>query len=154
MSERYRHTQIGWTLIVLAVAAVMVELTVVALITPGNAFALALSGAVAAVVAIVLTLFSTLTVVVDDVAVRLTFGLGSLRRDVPLADLVRARPVKNPWYAGWGVRVMPNGRLYRVGGADAVELELDSGRVVRVGTDQPDKLFAAVDAALRERRTG
>jgi len=148
MNERYRHTQIGWTLIVLVVAVVLAELTIVAFSSPPGTLALALSGALVAVVAVMLALFSTITVVVDDQAVRLWFGLRSLRREVMLADVTAARKVRNHWYAGWGVRIIPRGRLYNVGGLDAVELEMDNGRVVRVGTDQPDALLAAVQAAL------
>jgi len=148
MNERYRHTQIGWTLIVLVVAVVLAELTIVAFSEPRGTLALALSGAFVAVVAVMLALFSTLTVAVDDRAVRLWFGLGSLRREVMLADITAARKVQKHWYAGWGVRIIPGGRLYNVGGLEAVELEMDNGRVVRVGTDQPDALLAAVQAAL------
>jgi hypothetical protein len=95
-----------------------------------------------------LALFSTLTVVVEDRSLRLWFGLGSLRRDVLLDEVTAVRKVRNSWHAGWGVRAIPGGRVYNVGGRDAVELELDSGRVVRVGTDQPDALLAALKAAL------
>jgi hypothetical protein len=153
MKELYRHTQVGWTLIVLVVAVVLAELTIVAFGAPQRTLALALSGALVAVVAVMLALFSTLTVAVDDRAVRLWFGLGSLRREVMLADVTYARKVRNHWYAGWGVRIIPRGRLYNVGGLDAVELEMDNGRVVRVGTDQPDALLAAVNAAL-DRKEG
>ena len=148
MNERYRHTQLGWTLIVLVVAVVLAELTIVAFRSSPGTLALALSGALVAVAAVMLTLFSTLTVVVDDHAVRLWLGLGSLRREVMLADVSAARKVRNHWHAGWGVRIIPRGRLYNVGGLDAVELEMDNGRVVHVGTDQPDALLAAVQAAL------
>jgi hypothetical protein len=148
MNERYRHTQIAWTLIVLVVAVVLAELTIVTFSAPQGTLALALSGAVVAVAAVMLALFSTLTVVVDYRAVRLWFGFGSLRREVMLADVSAARRVRNSWHAGWGVRAIPGGRLYNVGGFDAVELEMDNGRVVRVGTDQPDALLAAVKAAL------
>jgi hypothetical protein len=153
MNERYRHTQIAWTLIVLVVAVVLAEFTIVTFSDPQGTLSLALSGAVVAVAAVMLALFSTLTVAVDDRAVRLWFGFGSLRREVVLADVRAARRVRNHWYAGWGVRVIPNGRLYNVGGLDSVELEMDDGRVVRVGTDQPDALLAAVQAAL-ELETG
>lgn len=148
MKERYRHTQVGWTMIVLVVAVVLAELTIVAFSEPQGTLALALSGALVAIVAVMLALFSTLTVVVDDQAVRLWFGFGSLRREVMLADVIAARKVRNHWYAGWGVRIIPGGRLYNVGGLDAVELEMDNGRVVRVGTDQPDALLAAALAAV------
>ena len=149
MDERYRHTQIGWTLIVLVVAAVLAEFLVVALSATPSTLALALSGALVAVAAVLLALFSTLTVVLDDRALRLWFGVGALRREVMLADVTASRKVRNHWYTGWGVRVMPGGRIYNVGGFDAVELVLDNGRVVRVGTDEPDALLAAVKAARR-----
>jgi len=152
MNERYRHTQIAWTLIVLIAAVVLAELAIVTFSAPQGTLSLALSGAVVAVAAVMLALFSTLTVVVDDRALRLWFGFGSLRREVMLADVTAARRVRNHWHAGWGVRVVPGGRLYNVGGLDAVELEMDTGRVVRVGTDQPDALLAAVKAALEVRR--
>ncbi|HEY5386349.1 MAG TPA: hypothetical protein VIL79_00450 [Thermoleophilia bacterium] len=148
MNERYRHTQTAWTLIVLIVAVVLTELTIVTFGAPQGTLSLALSGAVVAVAAVMLALFSTLTVIVDDRALRLWFGFGALRREVMLADVTAARKVRNHWFSGWGVRVIPGGRLYNVGGLDAVELEMDGGRVVRVGTDQPDALLAAVTEAL------
>jgi hypothetical protein len=151
MNERYRHTQIAWTLIVLVVAVVLAEIAIVTFSGPQGTVSLALSGAVVAVAAVMLVLFSTLTVVVDERAVRLWFGFGALRREVALADVRAARKVRNSWYAGWGVRVIPQGRLYNVGSRDSVELEMDTGRVVRVGTDQPDALLAAVSAALGSR---
>jgi hypothetical protein len=151
MSQQYRHTQVGWTIIVLVVAAVVAEILLVVVLAPGSTLALSLSGALAAILAVTLVLFSTLTVTVDDAAVRLAFGLEALRREVSLDQIAEARRVRNAWYSGWGVRVIPNGRLYNVGGLDAVELHLDNGRVVRVGTDEPDVLLAAVQRALRER---
>lgn len=148
LSELYRHTQVGWTIIVIVGAAVVAEVIVAAVLASQNTVALALSGAVAAVLAVVLAVFSTLTVTVDHAALRLSFGFEVLRREVLLDEVVAVRRVRNSWIAGWGVRVIPHGRLYNVGGLDAVELELDSGRVVRVGTDEPDALLAAVRRAL------
>ena len=148
MNERYRHLQTAWMLIVVIVAVVLAELTIVTFSASQDTVSLALSGAVVAIAAVMLALFSTLTVVVDDRTVRLWFGLGSLRREVMLDEVTAARRVRNSWHAGWGVRAIPGGRLYNVGGRDAVELTLDDGRVVRVGTDQPDALLAAVKAAL------
>jgi hypothetical protein len=152
VSQLYRHTQIGWTIVVIVAAALIVEVIVAAIVSSESTAALAPAGAVAAVLAVVLAIFSTLTVTVDDVAVRLAFGLNVLRREVRLDEVTAVRKVRNSWAAGWGVRVIPHGRLYNVGGLDAVELELDNGRVVRVGTDEPDELLAAVRQALRAGR--
>ena len=144
VSQLYRHTQIGWTIIVIVGAALVAEVIVAAVLASEDTVVLALSGAVAAVLAVVLAIFSTLTVTVDDTAVRLSFGFNVLRREVPLDEVAAVSRVRNSWVAGWGVRIIANGRLYNVGGLDAVELELDNGRVVRVGTDEPDELLAAV----------
>jgi hypothetical protein len=57
--------------------------------------------------------------------------------------------VRNPWYYGWGVRLTPHGILYNVSGLNAVELLLDDGRRVRVGTDEPDALVRALAGATR-----
>ncbi len=143
MNEHYRHTQFGWSLIAIVVGVGLLELTVVALSTVST-MAITLAGAMAAIFAVLLVMFATLTVVVDDKALQLRFGVGLLRRVVPLGDVVAARAVRIPWWTGWGVRAVSHGWLYRVGGRDAVELELDNGRVVRVGSDEPAALLAAV----------
>ena len=144
MNEHYRHTQFGWSLIAIVVGVGLLELTVVALSTVST-MAITLAGAMAAIFAVLLVMFATLTVVVDDKALQLRFGVGLLRRVVPLGDVVAARAVRIPWWTGWGVRAVSHGWLYRVGGRDAVELELDNGRVVRVGSDEPAALLAAVN---------
>ena len=152
MSQQYHHMQIGWTLIVLVLAAVVAEIVLVVVLVPDSTLALSLSGALAAILAVTLVLFSTLTVTVDDSAVRLAFGMEVLRREVALDEIAAAAKVRNAWYSGWGVRIIPNGRVYNVGGLDAVELRLDSGRVVRLGSDEPDVLLMAVQSALAKRK--
>ena len=143
VTEHYRHTQIGWSLIAIVVGVGLLELTIVALSTVST-FAITLAGATAAIFAVLLVMFATLTVVVDDKSLQVWFGVGLLRRVVPLGDAVAARSLRIPWWTGWGVRAVSHGWLYRVGGRDAVELELDNGRVVRVGSDEPATLLAAV----------
>jgi hypothetical protein len=150
VTEDYRHMQIGWTLIAIVVGVGLLELTIVALTTVST-LALTLAGALAAVFAVLLIMFASLTVVVDATALRLWFGVGLLRREVALDDVVAARLVHLPWFTGWGVRAVPRGWLYRVAGREAVELELDNGRVVRVGSDEPKEPVAAVTRALGRR---
>ena len=143
VTEQYRHTQIGWSLIVIVIGVGLLELTIVALSTVST-LAITLAGATAAIFGVLLVMFATLTVVVDDTALQMWFGVGLLRRVVPLDDVVAARSLRIPWWTGWGVRAVSHGWLYRVGGHDAVELELDNGRVVRVGSDEPAALLVAV----------
>jgi hypothetical protein len=97
-----------------------------------------------AVLALVLLLFGSLTVEVDREAIRLRFGVGLVRKRIPLAGFRSWREVRNPWSAGWGIRLFPGGVLWNVSGLDAVELVLADGRRFRVGTDEPAELVRAI----------
>jgi hypothetical protein len=85
-----------------------------------------------------------LTVVVDARAVTASFGWGWPRRCIERSEIETAVHVRNSWWHGWGVRKVSRGWMYNNAGRDAIELSLRSGRVFRVGTDQPDELLAAV----------
>jgi hypothetical protein len=83
----------------------------------------------------------------DLIVVR--FGPGLIRRRFQLRSIREARAVTNRWHHGWGIRLTPHGWLFRVWGHDAVQIRLDGGRQCRIGTDQPEKLLAAIKAACR-----
>jgi hypothetical protein len=96
-----------------------------------------------------LILFSSLTIEIDRRQLRCFFGPGLIRRTIPLNAIVSELPVRNRWYHGWGVRLIPTGWMFNVSGLDAVELVLASGSRFRIGTDRP----AEVIEALRRART-
>lgn len=137
MSGGYRHTQIGWVVLgtVTALAAFVVPLL------PEGGWP------VLTVLALVLLLFSTLTVEVNPEAIRLRFGVGLIRKRFALEQVRAWQAVRNPWYCGWGIRLGPRGVLWNVSGLDAVELVLADGRRFRVGTDEPDALIDALARA-------
>lgn len=92
--------------------------------------------------------FGWLTVEITADTVRLRFGIGLIRRAWPLADIAGVRPVRNALWTGWGIRSGWDYALYNVSGRDAVELTFRDGRSrVRIGTDQPAALVAALAAA-------
>ena len=139
----YRHTQIGWQ-----VYGVLIPVTLVlmyALVTR--------DAAVFAILVMILMLafafFGWLTVDIDDKRLRIAFGVGLVRRSISLPTIRAFAPVRNRWYYGWGIRLTPHGILYNVSGLDAVELLLDDGRRVRVGTDEPEALVRALAGATR-----
>jgi len=97
-------------------------------------------------------LFGVLRVSVGDGQFVARFGwLGLFRRRIDLGEVRQARAVRNKWYYGWGIRLTPHGWLWNIQGLDAVELELNSGRKTRIGTDQPKELVRAVDRAIGAR---
>jgi len=103
----------------------------------------------AGLVALVLVLFSTLTVIVRDGAMDVFFGPGLIRRRIPLRRLREVRVVRTPWYYGWGIRLTPTGWLWNVSGLDGVEVQFDDGRRFRVGSDEPNRLAEALLGEMR-----
>lgn len=145
MEPGYRHTQTG-TVIIASITGVALLGFVVLLGAPApqqGVGALVLLGT-----ALGLALFWSLTVEVGGGAVTCSFGVGLIRKRIPLSEIRAVQAVRHPWYGGWGIRWLP-GRYYiwNVSGFDAVELELESGRRFRIGTDEPDALMRAIQDA-------
>ena len=93
--------------------------------------------------------FSSLTVTVEPETARAVFGRGWPRKTIDLSKVAKVRTVRNRWLYGFGIRWILKGSLWNVWGLDAVEFVLDTGRVVRFGTDQSDRLLAAVSRLIR-----
>ena len=105
-----------------------------------------------AALAVCFLLFSILTVKVDGEEVSVRFGVGLIRKRFPLSEIESHSAVRNPWYYGWGLRRTPIGWLYNVSGLEAVEITMKDGGKVRIGTDDPAGLDAAIGAALSNKR--
>jgi hypothetical protein len=143
VAPSYRHTQIGWGLLIAVAAGAGI---VVFAGSRGGWNPVA--AAVLALLAGVGLLFCTLTVVIREGNVMIYFGPGLIRRRFERGEVVRVETVRNPWHFGWGIRFTPYGWLFNVSGLDAVELGLDSGKAVRIGTDEPRELAAAIRKAV------
>ena len=139
----YRHTQVGYAVIIL----VGLALAFAVFLAAGSEF---IWIALAAVVVLVtcLVLFTSLTVMVYKDRIEVKFGPGLVRRRFPMVDIESCRVVKNPWYYGWGVRITPYGWLYNVSGLGAVELTMKNGKQFRIGTDVPNELVDAIQRHL------
>jgi hypothetical protein len=141
---RYEHSQTGWFVI-----PVLMLFTVVAFVVASDDQVQV--GVVVAIIVMMLAILilgaylSRLDVTVTDEEVVAAFGFGRPRRAFDLVDIREVRTVRNSWWNGWGVRKIRNGWMYNVWGLDAVELELTSGKVFRIGTDDPDGLVAALE---------
>ena len=142
----YRHTQIGNITIAgtgLGVVAVFVSIWI-----PGGFYPV--QGAILLFLVLSLVLFHSLSTEIDGGELNCRFGPGLIRRRFPLSDIVEARSVRNPWYAGWGIRWRPGQYLlWSVSGFQAVELVTRDGSRFRIGTDEPDELVNAIPANKR-----
>jgi hypothetical protein len=143
--KQYKHTQIGYFLIIVLGIAILFVGSL-AIRTNFN------SAAVLPLMVMVLCLgtFATLTVEVDDQAIRLRFGIGMLRKRFLLNDVQAYQAVQNPLYYAWGIHAIPDGWIFNVSGLQAMELQMKNGRKYRIGTDDVQGLVNAVKTHLQK----
>ena len=142
MDPQYRHSQAGIAIVIpvgLAAAAIILSVYLRTMPAPALVFA--------GVFLVCLRLFGSLTVDVGGGRVVARFGSGLVRHEFKLGEIRTVRVVRNRWYNGWGIHRLPRGWLYNVSGLDAVELELGNGEAHRIGTDEPERLAAAIREA-------
>jgi len=139
MIKHYQHTQIGYLIMVILIIGIFFL-----------AYLLTFHGFVWIIFIITLIfgfcliLFATLTVIIKEEILEIRFGPGFIRKKFLLKDIESCQVVKNPWYYGWGIRVMPNGMLYNVSGLYAVEIKMKTGQRHRIGTNVPNELEKAI----------
>lgn len=138
----YKHTQVGWLTIGCVVGFLLVVQRGIAGADSTAGYAIAVT-----LVLALLLLFAALTVTVDRTSVKLRFGIGLIRKRLPLSRIRTFRAVRNHWYYGWGIKMVPDGWMWNIAGLSAVELALENGRIFRIGTDEPEALVRALEAA-------
>jgi hypothetical protein len=103
--------------------------------------------------ATVLLLFSMkLTVQVDDGLIRIRF-FPLWKKTIALKDVVCFEPrTYHPIleYGGWGIRYgLGNGWAYNVSGNQGVQLELENGKRILIGSQRAEELAGAIREARR-----
>jgi len=150
----YKHTQIGYLMLVvaLAVLALFTWVQITARAEPpsvdsGTNF---LVTAVMALILFILASFTTLTTFIDKNCLQIKFGYGIFRKKFLLSEIVSTKQVKNHWYYGWGIRLWlwPKMWIYNVSGFDAVEIIMKNGKAYRIGTDAPGELETAIKRSI------
>jgi len=151
----YKHTQIGYLMlsITLIVLIFFAWMQITARAEPpsynsGTNFAVT---AVMAIILFILASFSTLTVFIDGEFLKIRFGWGIFRKKLATSEIASVAQVKNHWYYGWGIRLWfwPYMWIFNVSGFDAVEVRMKSGKIYRIGTDEPEKLEMVIRQAAR-----
>jgi hypothetical protein len=152
MTPTYEHRQHGMLMIGGLGAGAVVVIAIATAAETRTDPVMIVGSAIVVLLALVLLLFSSLTVRVDPEHVALRFGPGLIRKRFRTALILEAVPVRNRWWYGWGIRLTPHGWLFNVNGLDAVELRMADGHSYRIGTDEPDALAGAITAARKARR--
>lgn len=138
----YAHTQTGrfhWLLVALSL---IVLVLVVAL---GLEWPMTVVLPLAATLFLFLAAsFAQLTVRDGGDALEVRFGpLPLMRKRVPYATIRGASAERSRFIDGWGVHWLPGrGWTWNLWGYDCVGLELEEGRHLRIGTDDPEGLLS------------
>ncbi|HET6421416.1 MAG TPA: hypothetical protein VFG19_14770 [Geobacteraceae bacterium] len=139
----YRHTQIGYITITALGAVIFLIIEQIQFFGSDP-----LQIAVLAILVVCLLIFSSLTIEVGNGFLNWKFGFGLIHKKVPVADIIRATPIKLSLFHGWGIHLTTGGWLYNVSGFQAVEFELRGGKKFRLGTNEPKKLVQAVSVLI------
>lgn len=140
----YQHKQWGFFLIPTSLTLWVLVISITSVDDPTSTlFTVAMVGFMV-VLFIVVLVFSRLDAPVSSERVVAAFSFGRPHRVVEFADVTAVRRVRNRWWDGWGIRKISRGWMYNVSGLDAIELELASGKVFRIGTDDPEGPVAAL----------
>ena len=148
----YSHSQFGWPMA--AGTGLALGLATVVLFSVSEETRAAAPWTIVALygtLAVAFATFYRLRVTVDPDRIRAVFGIGLIRKEIPVADVLRADVVRTRVWWGYGIHWTPSGWLYNVAGRHAVRLEVRGGRAVMIGTDEPEALKAAIEARLAAR---
>ncbi len=99
---------------------------------------------VAAILLFSLFIFRAMTIEVDSTTLRWWFGGRLWTHSVAINEIEAVVSVQTRFWHGWGIHRVSGGWLYNVSGRSAVEIRLRGGKLLRLGTDEPERLLNAI----------
>ena len=141
---RYEHTQRG-TVILAALLIAAAICSALATLAPAPPFVVPMVFGVFVVCAY---MFSSLTIQITGRTLCWYFGPGLFRKKILLSDIRGAEVARTRLIHGWGIHRTIRGWRYNVSGFAAVAVRLDAGQEILLGTDEPERLRAAILRAL------
>lgn len=91
----------------------------------------------------VLLVIGSLKITVDELNLQWEFGfLGKPSWLLPLNEIIKFELCETSWVEGWGIRFTKEGMLYNASGKQAIRIFKKDGSVIRLGTNEPEKLMA------------
>jgi len=146
----YDHVQYGrWHYIFWLVAVVLL----VGGWTAGERQVLLLNLAIAGMFLLISLMMASLRVRDDSDHLSLCFGpLPVFRRQIPYAEMQSVEADRSRLIDGWGIHyIFGRGWTYNLWGFDCVKLTLQSGKIIRIGTDDRAGLLAFLQTKLAQR---
>jgi len=93
-----------------------------------------------------------MTTTIEGDVLRISYGIGLIRKTIHLSEIGSVEVVRSPWIYGWGIRFIPNGMLYNIKGLSGVELTFKGrSRIIRIGSSNADALRDAISKEITRR---
>ncbi len=146
---KYTERQIGWTVIV-PVPGILVLLLIFYINQWGNN-PISYSGLLimSLLFIICLLLFFQMRTSVDNEKIKISYGIGLIKKTIDIHNIERIEIVRNKWYYGLGIRIIKNGWLYNIHGLNAIELKLKNSKsIIRIGTADNKKLMKEIESKI------
>jgi hypothetical protein len=142
----YRHTQ-WFTAMWLSLPLPALFVSVAAL-RESDAHLMQALGIAWGVCVVGLASFGRLVIELRDDRLHWTFGLlGWPRWDLLLQEIERVQCVRTSAWRGAGIKALGKDKLFSVSiGGPALRLDLSGGRIVTLGTPEPERLAALIEA--------
>ena len=141
---KYDHTQksIGITTTSLVIAGLI--LTALALYTGLSLF----FSLIFIITLLIIMIFTSLTIQIFNGYISRYFGLGFWKKEILMREIVSVHAIRIKWFYGFGIRLIPTGWMYNVSGLDVVQIKLNNGKIITLGTDEPEKLLNSLKPEL------
>jgi hypothetical protein len=147
--KRYKEFQFGWWLLALIIPIHVAIFYLYVNQSGERPIPLSVLIIFSLLFSVIYILFYGMTTLIDEKEISIYFGIGLIRKRITLQNIVSVEEVKNPWYYGWGIRLIPNGMLYNIGGFKAVEIKFkDSTSSMRIGTRNSSRLLQQINNRL------
>ncbi len=148
MKLLYRHTQFSYLRLV-----VLGGLLIYVIATMFSTGHFALSLLLSLILVALLITFVAQTVEVYSDKVKIGLGPGIQLKTIPIEEIVDCCVIKTDWKSMMGFGRSPSNPTYGVSGLDAVELDLRNDTMIRIGTDEPEKLAKVIEDAMIARKS-
>jgi hypothetical protein len=145
----YKTKQIGWMIIILTVGVLLGIFLFLPKLMAMDPNAGVAFYSTSGVFFFVLLLFYQMETSIDEKVIEIKFGIGLIKKTIPIADIESVTAVKNSWWFGWGIRLTPYGWLWNISGYDAVELlKKSDGKKFRIGCKDSAELESEIKKRL------
>ncbi len=117
----FKTKQTGWVIVVVSVLVCVFMAIAAVYLGQSQSETLIMCISMIVIFGLVLTLFSTLETTVSDREVKIKFGVGLVKKTIPLDSIESMTVVRNKFWYGWGIRLTPHGWLWNISGYEAIE---------------------------------